>query len=91
MRLYVGNLATRTTPGEMTKLFGAFGAVVGLDVVSDPGAGRAHALVEMSSGGEEAVLALDGVTFLGRVLAVRCERPSREPQIRDGGGASAHF
>jgi hypothetical protein len=91
MHLHVGNLAQSATPGEVAKLFSAFGAVALAEVTVDPGAGRAHANVEMASGGEEAVAGLDGVTFLGRILAVRRDRTPSEPAGRDGGGSSAHF
>jgi RNA recognition motif-containing protein len=86
-KLYVGNLAFGTTTDDRTALFGQYGTVTSAQVGTDreTGQSRGFAFVEMSSGAEEAIQALNLSNFQGRGLTVNEARP-REDRPRSGGG-----
>ena len=86
-KLYVGNLAFGTTSDDLIALFGQFGAVASAQIVTDRETGRSRgfAFVEMSSGVEEAIQAMNGYEFQGRSLTVNEAKP-REERPRTGGG-----
>ena len=74
--VYVGNLAPAVTEDELRLVFGAFGQVVSVSVMSDAYIGsqqpRAYAYVEMAlkSQGEAAVHGLDGKILGNRSVNV---------------------
>ena len=82
--LYVGNLSFNTTDESLRGLFEQHGEVDSAKVITDRETGRSRGFgfVEMSSGGDEAISALDGKEFEGRNLKVNAAKP-REPR---GGG-----
>lgn len=86
-KLYVGNLAFGTTSDDLTTLCGEFGPVTSAQVVTDreTGQSRGFAFVEMQSGGEAAIEALNMRDFQGRKLTVNEAKP-REDRPRSGGG-----
>jgi hypothetical protein len=86
--LYVGNLPFNTTGDDLRQVFGQFGEVTRVQVVTDRETGRSRGFgfVEMSAGGDEAVQALNGSNFQGRTLTVNEARP-REERGPGGGGA----
>jgi RNA recognition motif-containing protein len=81
-KLYVGNLSFDTTAEDLTTLFSQFGTVTSAQVVSDRDTGRSRgfAFVEMSSGADAAIQALNMKEFQGRNLTVNEAKP------REGGG-----
>src|SRR5437764_4747634 len=85
--LYVGNLPFGTTQGDLEQLFGQYGTVTKAQVITDRETGRSRGFgfVEMSSGVEEAVNALNNAEFQGRRLTVNEAKP-REERPRGGGG-----
>jgi RNA recognition motif-containing protein len=85
--LYVGNLPFGTTSSDLEQVFGQYGAVTKAQVVTDRETGRSRgfAFVEMSSGAEEAIQAMNGAEFQGRRLTVNEAKP-REERPRGGGG-----
>ena len=85
--LYVGNLAFGTTQADLEQLFGQYGTVTKAQVVTDreTGQSRGFGFVEMASGGEEAIKALNLSSFQGRSITVNEARP-REDRPRGGGG-----
>ena len=85
-KLYVGNLAFGTTSDDLNTLCGEFGEVSSTQVVTDreTGQSRGFAFVEMRSGGDEAIQALNMKEFQGRVLTVNEAKP-RENRPRSGG------
>jgi RNA recognition motif-containing protein len=87
-RLYVGNLTFDTTDSDLQDLFGQYGQVTSAQVVSDRETGRSRGFgfVEMSSGAEEAIAALNGNDFKGRALTVNEARPRSDGGGRSGGG-----
>ena len=84
--LYVGNLPFDTTQADLEQLFGQYGTVTKAQVISDRETGRSRGFgfVEMSSGAEEAVNALNNAEFQGRRLTVNEAKP-REERPRGGG------
>ncbi len=86
-KLYVGNLAFGTTSDDLTALCGEYGEVSSAQVVTDRETGRSRgfAFIEMRSGGEEAIQALNLREFQGRNLTVNEAKP-REERPRSGGG-----
>jgi RNA recognition motif-containing protein len=85
--LYVGNLPFSTTSSDLEQLFGQYGTVTKAQVISDRETGRSRGFgfVEMSSGADEAVNALNNAEFQGRRLTVNEAKP-REERPRNGGG-----
>lgn len=88
-KLYVGNLAFRTTSQELQDLFAQAGTVQSASVVEDRETGRSRgfAFVEMSTN-EEAAAAIDqfnGKDLGGRLLKVNEAKP-RENRGGSGGG-----
>jgi RNA recognition motif-containing protein len=97
-KLYVGNLPFSTTEEELRERFAAHGEVTSAKVITDRETGRSRgfAFVEMASGAEEAMRALDGNQFGGRPLRVN-EAQERErggrggPRGGGGGGGGGRY
>ena len=89
--LYVGNLPFTTTQAELEQLFGQYGTVTKAQVISDRETGRSRGFgfVEMSSGADEAVAAMNGAEYQGRRLTVNEAKP-REERPRSGGGGGGY-
>ena len=87
-RIYVGNLSFSTTSDDLRDTFGEFGEVTTASVVSDRETGRSRgfAFVEMNSGADEAIAALNGRELSGRTLTVNEARPREERRSGGGGG-----
>src|SRR6476619_5766178 len=85
--LYVGNLPFSTTDADLQQAFSQYGTVTKAQVIMDRETGRSRGFgfVEMSSGAEEAVQAMNGAEFQGRRLTVNEAKP-REERPRGGGG-----
>jgi RNA recognition motif-containing protein len=85
--LYVGNLPFTTTQDDLQQLFGQYGTVTKVQVISDRETGRSRGFgfVEMSSGADEAIAAMNGAEYGGRRLTVNEAKP-REERPRGGGG-----
>jgi RNA recognition motif-containing protein len=84
--IYVGDLPFSATVDEIRELFGAYGQVESVNLITDRETGRLRGFgfVEMASGGNEAIAALDQHELGGRQLRVnearaREERP-RQPR-----------
>lgn len=86
--LYVGNLPFSTTADDLRQAFGQYGEVTSASVVSDRETGRSRGFgfVEMASGADAAIDALNGQDFQGRRLTVNEARPREDRGPRRGGG-----
>ena len=84
-RIYVGNLPFSATENDMKELFSEYGEVSSVNLVVDRQTNRSKgfAFVEMESGADEAIDALNQTDMGGRALNVNEARP-KPP--RDGGG-----
>ncbi|MGE3314510.1 MAG: RNA recognition motif domain-containing protein [Planctomycetaceae bacterium] len=84
--LYVGNLPFNTTADDLRDAFSAYGTVSRAQVISDRETGRSRGFgfVEMESGAEAAIEAMNGKDFQGRTLTVN-EARAREDRPRGGG------
>jgi len=84
MKLYVGNLSFKTTQKELQNLFGGFGTVTDVSLVTDreTGDSRGFAFVTMNSSaeGQAAIRGLEGKEFGGRNLKVN-EARSKEDRL----------
>jgi RNA recognition motif-containing protein len=84
--IYVGNLPFSATPDELRDLFSAYGTVESVNLITDRETGRPRGFgfVEMSSGGDEAIAALNQTELGGRSLTVNVAKPRQEraPQPR---------
>jgi cold-inducible RNA-binding protein len=89
-KLYVGNLSYSTTEGNLSELFGAFGEVASVNLITDRMSGRSKgfAFVEMTEydAAQEAINQLNGKEVDGRAIKVAEARPKRENQGGFGGG-----
>lgn len=83
-RIYVGNLPFSATDAEVRDLFEAYGPVVSVHLVNDRETGRPRGFgfVELESGGDEAIEALNGSNMGGRNLNVNEARPRPERPAR---------
>ena len=92
MNLYVGNLPFSTTADDLREAFAPYGEVTRAQIVTDRETGRSRGFgfVEMSSGGPEAIVALNGADFSGRALTVNEAKP-REPRQRTGGYVNSGY
>ncbi len=78
-RIYVGNLPFSASEDELRTMFAEFGEVTSVNLISDRETGRPRGFgfVEMESGAEEAISALDQTDMGGRKLNVNEARPRR--------------
>ncbi len=83
-RIYVGNLPFSATEEEVRDLFGEFGSVTSVNLITDRETGRPRGFgfVEMDSGGDAAIQALDQTTLGGRTLKINEARPREERRPR---------
>ncbi len=86
-KLYVGNLAFATTSDDLRDAFSEYGTVSSATVITDRETGRSRGFgfVEMESGAEQAIEAMNGKELGGRTLNVNEARP-REDRRGGGGG-----
>lgn len=92
-KLYVGNLTFDATDADLTELFSPHGEVQSVQIVTDRDTGRSRgfAFVEMSQGADEAIAALSGQDFKGRLLTVNEARPRESGGSRGGGGGGGGY
>ena len=89
MNLYVGNLAYSVTEDELRDMFGEFGEVTSVNLITDrmSGQSKGFGFVDMPNNAEadKAIKALNDKMVSGRKLKVnqakpRGERPVRKPR-----------
>lgn len=87
--IFVGSLAWGTTSEGIEQAFAQYGVVTSAKVISDRETGRSKgfAFVEMETGGDEAIKALNGSDMDGRQIVVNEARPREE---RSGGGGGGY-
>ncbi len=78
--IYVGNLPFSATAEEIRDLFSAYGTVESVKLITDRETGRLRGFgfVEMESGAQEAIAALDQKDLGGRRITVNPARPREE-------------
>ncbi len=89
MKLYVGNLSFDATENEIRELFGQYGEVSEVNLITDPQTGRPRGFgfVELAddNAAREAIGALDGKEFGSRQIKVN-EAKTRADRGGGGGG-----
>jgi RNA recognition motif-containing protein len=82
--IFVGNLPFSATEDQLRDLFGTYGQVESVNLITDRETGRLRGFgfVEMASGGNEAIAALDQRDLDGRQLNVNPARPREERSSR---------
>ncbi len=90
--LYVGNLSYSTTSDDLRDAFAQYGEVTSAQVVMDRDTGRSRGFgfVEMASGAEEAIEALNGADLQGRSITVNEARPREDRRGGGGGGGGGY-
>lgn len=85
--IFCGSLAWATTSEGLEQAFSQFGTVTSAKVITDRETGRSKGFgfVEMETGGDEAIEALNGSDLDGRQIVVNEARP-RERRPGGGGG-----
>ena len=86
--IFVGSLAWGTTSEGIEQACAQYGVVTSAKVISDRETGRSKgfAFVEMETGGDEAIKALNGSDMDGRQIVVNEARPREERSGGGGGG-----
>tara|TARA_Y100001970_G_scaffold80316_1_gene102038 strand:- start:211 stop:465 length:255 start_codon:yes stop_codon:yes gene_type:complete len=83
LNIYVGNISYNSSEDDLRDLFGRYGEVVDVRIITDRDSGRSKGFgfVEMSDDDQakEAIEALDSKDFMGRDIRVNEARP-REPR-----------
>ena len=76
-RIYVGNLPYTATQAEVREVFEPYGPVLAVDLITDRETGRLRGFgfVEMESGADEAIEALNQTEMGGRRLNINEARP----------------
>jgi RNA recognition motif-containing protein len=76
-KIYVGNLPFSASDEEIRTMFSEFGTVESVALITDRDTGRPRGFgfVEMSSGADEAIRALNAKEMDGRSLKVNEARP----------------
>jgi RNA recognition motif-containing protein len=76
-KIYVGNLPFSASDAEIRTMFGEYGTVESVSLITDRDTGRPRGFgfVEMSSGADEAIRALNAKDMDGRSLKVNEARP----------------
>ncbi|MEE8285090.1 MAG: RNA-binding protein [Gammaproteobacteria bacterium] len=88
MKIYVGNLSFDTTESQLREVFGQFGEIDDLTLVTDRDTGRpkGFGFLEMDDqAAREAIAALDGKEVAGRTIKVNEARPKTEHSGRRPG------
>jgi len=78
--IYVGNLPFSTTAEAIQELFSPYGTVENVNLITDRETGRLRGFgfVEMASGANEAIAALNEKDLDGRTLTVNLAKPREE-------------
>lgn len=88
-KIYVGNCPYDVSEEKLRDLFGTYGEVDTVNIITDRDTGRPRgfAFVEMADGAaaQEAIKGLNGTDMGGRALNVNEARPKREGGGRGGG------
>jgi RNA recognition motif-containing protein len=87
-KLYVGNLPWSTTEEDLNQMFGEYGTVESVALITDRETGRSRgfAFVEMETeGAEKAIEEFNGKDMGGRALRVN---EAQDKPRRSGGGGS---
>lgn len=90
--IFVGSLAWGTTSEGLEQAFAQFGVVTSAKVISDRETGRSKGFgfVEMDTGGDEAIEALNGADMDGRQIVVNEARPREDRRSGGGGGGGGY-
>lgn len=90
MNIYVGNLSSQVTEGDLQQAFEAFGEVTSARVIKDKfsGESRGFGFVEMptKAEGESAISSMNEQELKGRALRVNEARPRSEGRQGGRGG-----
>ena len=91
--IFVGSLAWGTTSEGLEQAFAQYGVVTSAKVVSDRETGRSKGFgfVEMETGGDDAVRALNGSDLDGRQIVVNEARPRESGGGGGGGGGRGGY
>lgn len=93
MNIYVGNLPYKASEDELKDMFGSYGDVSSVRIITDHESGRSKgfAFVEMDNDeqAKAAIEELNGADFVGRPLTVNEARPKQE-RPRQGGGRGGY-
>lgn len=90
MKLYVGNLPYSVTEDDLRQMFGEFGEVGSVNIITDKfsGQSKGFGFVEMpdNSQADAAIKALNDTAQKGRNIKVNEARPREQRPARGGGG-----
>ena len=95
LNIYVGNLPFNTSENDLQTLFGEFGTVQKVSLITDRETGRSRGFgfVEMpdDAQGRKAIEALHSKEYGGRTLTVNEAKPRAERSAGTGGGSRGGY
>ena len=93
-KIYVGNLPYTATESEVREIFGQYGTVHSVSLITDrmSGQSKGFAFVEMAqaSDAQQAINELNGKNVDGRDISVAEAHPRRDTRDSWGGGGGRH-
>lgn len=93
-KVFVGNLPFQTTDNDLTDLFGQYGAVESVSIITDRDTGRSKGFgfVAMADeNAEKAIAELNGFQFNGRALTVNEAKPMVKRDFGGGGRQNSRY
>ena len=93
-KVFVGNLPFQTTDNDLSDLFGQYGEVESVSIITDRDTGRSKgfgfvAMADESA--EKAIAELNGTQFNGRSLTVNEARPMVKRDFGGGGRQNSRY
>ena len=87
MQIYVGNMSYGTTEGSLEELFGQFGEVSSIKLITDRETGRAKGFgfitMNDDAAANKAIEELNGKEYDGRTLRINEAKPKEDRPRRD--------
>ena len=93
-KVFVGNLPFQTTDNDLSDLFGQYGEVESVSIITDRDTGRSKGFgfVAMADeNAEKAIAELNGTQFNGRSLTVNEARPMVKRDFGGGGRQNSRY
>lgn len=87
-KIYVANISFNVTEQDIKNLFSEYGEIVSVKIITDTYTGQSKGFgfieMETENDAKKAISALNGKTFVGKILTVAEARPQQPRRERKG-------